>query len=148
MPVNYSLRPTTQSDYEFLYKLKKLCLKEYVAETWGWNEEVQRAYFAESFDPNDSQIITLNDQDIGQLLLEDRGVDLYLAGIYILPTFQGKGIGTAVLQDILLAAQDRRLPVRLQVLKVNPARKLYERLGFKLTGETETHYLMGYQDHN
>ena len=34
------------------------------------------------------------------------------------------------------------MPVELQVLKVNPARRLYGRLGFQVTGETETHYLM------
>lgn len=145
MPVNYSLRPARQSDYEFLFNLKKACLKKYISETWGWNEEFQRKHFSDNFEPNNSQIITLNEQDIGQLSLEDRGVDLYLAGIYVLPAFQGKGIGTAVLMDILLAAQMRQLTVSLQVLKVNPARKLYERLGFKLTRETETHYLMRYQ---
>jgi ribosomal protein S18 acetylase RimI-like enzyme len=32
--------------------------------------------------------------------------------------------------------------VTLQVLKVNPARRLYERLGFRVTGETPTHFLM------
>ncbi len=36
----------------------------------------------------------------------------------------------------------RRLPVRLQVIKGNPARNLYERLGFTVTGETDTHLLM------
>ena len=30
----------------------------------------------------------------------------------------------------------------ITVLKVNPARRLYERLGFAIVGETETHYLM------
>jgi ribosomal protein S18 acetylase RimI-like enzyme len=33
-------------------------------------------------------------------------------------------------------------PVALQVLKVNPARRLYERLGFSVTGENETLYFM------
>jgi hypothetical protein len=35
-----------------------------------------------------------------------------------------------------------QLPVKLRVLKVNPARRLYERLGFIHKGETPTHYLM------
>jgi ribosomal protein S18 acetylase RimI-like enzyme len=28
----------------------------------------------------------------------------------------------------------------LTILKVNPARRLYERLGFTVVGETETHF--------
>jgi ribosomal protein S18 acetylase RimI-like enzyme len=40
-------------------------------------------------------------------------------------------------------AFDRGIPIALQVLRSNhPAKRLYERLGFEVTGETETHYLM------
>ncbi len=31
---------------------------------------------------------------------------------------------------------------RLQVLKVNPSRRLYERLGFSETGATDTHIIL------
>jgi hypothetical protein len=34
------------------------------------------------------------------------------------------------------------LPVAPQGIKINPARRLYERHGFRATGETDTHYLM------
>jgi ribosomal protein S18 acetylase RimI-like enzyme len=34
------------------------------------------------------------------------------------------------------------MPVRLRVLRTNPARELYERLGFRIYGTTETHHLM------
>jgi len=38
-----------------------------------------------------------------------------------------------------------RLPAGLRVLKVNVgARRLYQRLGFVIVGETETHYDMRY----
>lgn len=33
-------------------------------------------------------------------------------------------------------------PVWLQVLKVNPARALYERLGFRVVGQSDTHWHM------
>jgi hypothetical protein len=39
-------------------------------------------------------------------------------------------------------ADAANLPLELQVLKVNPARRLYERLGLTVIGETDTHYLM------
>ena len=34
------------------------------------------------------------------------------------------------------------LPVRLRVFEVNPARRFYERLGFRVVGQTDTHTLM------
>ncbi len=39
-------------------------------------------------------------------------------------------------------ARAEGVPVALQVLKVNPARHLYERLGFSVVGETAMHCLM------
>ena len=61
------------------------------------------------------------------------------------PRFQGQGIGTAILQDMQRDAAEQGLEVRLQVLKVNPARRLYERLGFEVTGETETDRQMAWR---
>jgi ribosomal protein S18 acetylase RimI-like enzyme len=58
------------------------------------------------------------------------------------PALQGQGIGMLVIQQVLDEAKRSGKPVVLQVLKVNPARRLYERLGFSATGENETHYFM------
>ena len=65
-----------------------------------------------------------------------------MAIIEISPDYQRRGIGTILMHDLLRKAAARGISVTLQVLKVNPARVLYERLGFELTGETGTHYLM------
>jgi hypothetical protein len=42
----------------------------------------------------------------------------------------------------VIDAQDGGLPVTMCVLKFNPARRLYERSGFAIVGEIETHYPM------
>jgi ribosomal protein S18 acetylase RimI-like enzyme len=72
-----------------------------------------------------------------------RADDVFLAAIEIDPAYQRQGIGAALIRDIIANAGALRLPVRLQVLKVNErARALYQRLGFVETGETKTHFLM------
>ena len=141
--MRYALRPATAGDYDFIYKVKTTTLREYIAQTWGWNEADQQARFGALFDPAQWQVVQLDGRDIGVLCLEREEGGLFLANIEILPPFQNRGIGTRIIEDILASARRDCLPVRLQVLKVNPARRLYERLGFVVTGETDTHYLMG-----
>ncbi len=136
------LRPATLEDTEFLFHLLKATMREYVDQTWGWDEEWQQAYFQMRFDPTKNQIIVLDDQDIGVMSTEKRENEIFLSSIYILPEYQGQGIGTQLLKSLLAEAFGEGLPVTLRVLKVNPARRLYERLGFSVIRETETHYLM------
>lgn len=50
------------------------------------------------------------------------------------------GIGTSILRDVLLDNYDKKITI--QYFKQNPVGRLYERLGFKLVGETSFHYQM------
>ena len=137
------LRPATWADYDFLYALKRAALRPYVEQTWGkWDEAQQEDWFRRHFTPEENQIITYHNQDIGVLSVDRRESDIFIGNIELLPEFQGKGIGTTIINIILTEARRKQLPVTLQVLKVNPARRLYERLGFTITAETPTHYLM------
>ena len=138
----YELRPATQNDYDFMYGLLVATMKEYVDQTWGWEEPYQQERFQTTFAPADYQIILVNGHDIGAISVDRRDAELFLSEIQIAPEHQRRGFGTAVIQDLIHEAERQRLPVGLQVLKVNPARRLYERLGFRVTDETDTHYQM------
>ena len=140
--MNYHLRQAEAADFGFQYRLKVVCLKEYVTAIWGWDEDFQRSHFAAHFDPADSHIVVAYGRDAGQLSVIDRPEELYLSGIYLLPAYQGQGLGSQIIGDVLAGARDGNRPVRLQVLKGNPARRLYERLGFRVVGRTDTHILM------
>ena len=68
----------------------------------------------------------------GRLYLTgDMGMAM-IVDISLLPEARGTGLGTAILKD-LLAGETR--PVQLHVEKHNPARRLYERFGFKRVEE-------------
>ncbi len=130
LPV-YSLRQATNDDYTFLYLLHVAAMREYVEATWGWQEEWQQEYFARKFDPHNRQIIRIDGQDAGVIVIEPRIEELYIALIEILPAFQRRGVGTAIVRQLINTADSDGLPVSLHVLKTNnPARQLYERLGF------------------
>lgn len=136
------LRPTTPEDAEFLYQLLKATMREYVDQTWGWDEDWQRAYFEMRFDPAKNQIIVLDNHDIGVIATEKSEDEILLSSLYILPEYQGRGIGTRLIKELLARAFRDGLAVGLRVLKVNPARRLYERLGFVVVEEKDTHYYM------
>ncbi len=139
-------RPATFEDYEFVYEVKVDALKEYVTLTWGWDENVQRKFHQENFNPSELQIICHEGRAVGFLAIEDVDEEVKLNEINLMSNFQRLGIGTGIILEILQGAAEKRKPVWLQVLKVNPAIRLYERLGFKVYDETDTHYQMKFID--
>ena len=71
---------------------------------------------------------------------DDVNLKAYISVLAILPEYQGKGIGTQVLKDIMELHKGQDL--HIQFFKQNPVGKLYERLGFVFIGETAYHYQM------
>ena len=63
--------------------------------------------------------------------------------ISLLPEYRGRGIGTQLLNALLLLLREngyRR--ASLSVQKENPALRLYQRVGFRIVSEKDTEYLM------
>ncbi len=138
----YRLRKATAADTEFLRQLHHAAYRDVVTRMFGWDDAKQDRYFSSGFDATAYQVIIYDQQEIGAIRVQRDTTRWFLAEIQLLPAFHGHGIGTAVVHDLLVQAQAQRCSVSLQILKENRARRLYERLGFTLTGETETHYLM------
>jgi ribosomal protein S18 acetylase RimI-like enzyme len=139
----YSLRQATYADYDFLYQLHAATMQEYVEATWGWQDAWQQEYFARKFDPDSRQIIQIDGGDAGVIAVEQRDEELFIALIEIHPSFQGQGVGSALLSHLIQTAHSQNLPITLHVLKTNsPARRLYERLGFVVVTEEDYRFKM------
>jgi ribosomal protein S18 acetylase RimI-like enzyme len=134
-----SFRQIVSDDFDFLWRLHNAALKVYVEKTWGWNEERQRELFTEGFNTNNGKIIVVDDTDAGYLWTIEKETETLLVSVRLLPEYQNKGFGTKVIENVLAKSKK---PVRLQVLKINPAQNLYKRLGFETVGETNTHFIM------
>ena len=127
------LRPAAGSDRAFLFDLFACTMQPVIERTWGWDEKWQRANFARRFEGYDVSVIEIDARPIGGLFLEHRPQDIYIHEIQILPEYQGRGIGTAVLRGVIERASSRGVAVALSVVPANPrARRLYERLGFEV----------------
>jgi ribosomal protein S18 acetylase RimI-like enzyme len=118
-------------------------MREHVLATWGaWNDDEVRHNIAESIAAGYTQIIELGDAPIGIQAVERAPDHIQLWRIFILPEYQRRGIGSQLIECVLAEARSARLPLRLRVLRVNPAFKLYERMGFKVVQTTPERYFM------
>lgn len=139
-----TLRKYTESDYEFVYEVKKTAYKKYVEECWRkWNEQEQQEYFRKFINQvkENAYIIKYENKDIGFYngeILENGRYEI--GNICIIPEYQGKGIGTKILNYIIEKYSNN--DIELQYFKQNPVEKLYKRIGFQKVGETDFHYQM------
>jgi len=131
-----TLRPAVNADFE-------ACRRTYFAETDWINERLQlkrdeqESMFRKLWTPSQVCMIQADGVDVGWLQTVVSKSEHMLGQIFVDAEFQRKGIGSEVLRRIVEEASRLQLPIRLAVVKFNPSRRLYERLGFKVTHEDE-----------
>lgn len=143
--MEYSFRKCTMEDFEFLFDLKKQNFKWYVDKIWGWKDEEQKQRLKQDLNEHleHKRIILINNEMAGIYAVHTtEDGDLFINEISLLKEYQNKGIGRKILEEQIRVSHEKGIRIILQVFKDNPAKKLYERLGFKVYGETETHYQM------
>lgn len=142
-----SYRVMTDGDLPFVAALYASTRADEVAST-GWPPEMQAAFldqqhraqhfhYRTAYPDGEWLLIQRGRTPIGRLYLAEQDGMLLLVDISLLPAERGSGLGTAILKDLLA---DERRPVELHVERLNPARRLYERLGFA-TVEEQVIYL-------
>ncbi len=130
-------------DKDFVLRVAEEAMREYVQEAFGmWDAAIQRRRLDEVFSPATHSLIVVDGVRAGLLVVEDRTSELFLAQIFLLKAFQRKGIGSTLIGGLIERARAEKKPLRLRVLRVNPARALYERLGFVVASSTPHHYYL------
>jgi ribosomal protein S18 acetylase RimI-like enzyme len=137
-----TLRPATELDREFLRALHHACYRSWVEPIWGWDQADQDRRFDRAFGVAGRVIVEFDAEPIGTLKTSRIGGSLSVDDIEVAPQHQSRGMGSRLLRGVLAEADRESIPVRLQVLRTNPARRLYERLGFTVERETDSHVLM------
>lgn len=140
---NYILRQASSTDLPFVTSLHHETLKEYIAPIWGWDEKQWDGFIAAWFKPERVQIVVMDKLDVGILVVEQFESHILFESISVASHLQNRGLGSKVIQSVLDRADELRLPIKLDVLKSNlSARRLYERFGFSLAGESDAHFHM------
>jgi len=104
--------------------------------------DAQVATFREQWDVEQVRIITLNGTDIGWLQSFVKDDTLFLGQLFVDGVLRRQGIGTGVVKGLIEEAARAGRAVTLGVVKINPALRLYERLGFRTTHEDERKFYM------
>ena len=109
-----------------------------------WEEEPRRREAADDSVNPGASVIVVGEVDAGILIVERLPNEVRLLMLCLLPSYQGRGIGCSIVSALQEEAAARRVPLRLDVLKVNPARRFYECLGFDVEDESEYFFHMRY----
>lgn len=143
MKPQVALRPATQADATLFYAVIDKTMRSFIVATWGaWDEaRVCRESKDDSASPN-ARVVQVEGQDVGVLLVEEEPTHLQVRQVYLLPKYQRQGIGSQLVALVVKRSAASAKPVRLSVLRANPARQFYEKLGFEVTNEDNDFFHM------
>jgi ribosomal protein S18 acetylase RimI-like enzyme len=146
-PPAYQLRPLTGPDEDFSFRVyagtraEEMRLVNWPAEQieafLQMQFYAQRQHYRQHYPQAVWQVIEQDGRGIGRLISDDSDPQLFLLmDIALLPEARGRGTGTAVLQDLVQAAEQTHKTISLHVEPQNPAIHLYQRLGFVVCGQS------------
>lgn len=147
--LSYRIRPATAVDVEFLVDVVIEATRAQGRLPNDFDEPHWRTDFGETtmeqvrgaVPGSTTSVVEVGDERVGRLRITRTAESIELSGIQLLPVFQRRGIGTAIIEDLKAQAAAVGIPLDLGVEKDNPdARKLYERLGFVRVSETGQEY--------
>jgi GNAT superfamily N-acetyltransferase len=141
----YTLRQSDSGDAEFAYEVVKVTMRDYAIQTWGtWLDKESKIAAKVDTESGKIKIIYIENEKAGTLQLERRKNEIFINQIYLLPSFQSKGVGRDIVNDLKKMARDEKTPLKLSVLQVNPAKEFYIKNGFEIEKETQERVYMQY----
>ncbi len=138
-------RRATAEDQDFLWRLYVSTRVDELS-AFGWPPEQQEMFLRmqyrarcggyEATYPHAEYTILLEDGlAAGGMIVSRSSAEVRLVDISILPEYRNRGYGAHQVSNLVREAAALGLPLRLSVRRENPARRLYERLGFVSIGQ-------------
>lgn len=132
-----SYRKAVAADADFVFRVVEATMREYNEKQWGaFDVEGNKKTIAERIAAGTFDVICFEGEDIGVLRVQRHESHIQLDQLFILPSHQNRGIGARIVRRLAREAREAGKPLRLRVLEVNPARKFYEREGFRVVATT------------
>jgi ribosomal protein S18 acetylase RimI-like enzyme len=146
------LRPVEDADRAFLVELYASTREDELAQV-EWDAGAKRVFVEQQFSAQDAHyrsnypgatldVIEVDGVPAGRLYVYRGPSDIRIMDIALAPDFRGRGIGTALLRKLMVEADGSGRKLSIHVEMNNPARSLYDRLGFVPAGEHGIYVLM------
>ncbi|HET7432729.1 MAG TPA: GNAT family N-acetyltransferase [Nocardioides sp.] len=146
-PSGHSIRPATPDDVAFLTDVAIEATRAQGRLPEDFDEDDYRAGFGEwteeqvrgEIPGSTTSVVEVDGEPVGRLRVVRTEDAVELAGIQLLPAYQGRGIGGSILRALAAEADASGRPLTLSVEKDNPrARAFYEAYGMVQVGETDS----------
>jgi GNAT superfamily N-acetyltransferase len=144
MPLAFEFRPAGPADLGFCWPIYRDAMKPLTEAIGQWDEAAQHKLIKAAVADPDTSILQQADADVGWLQVEETRHVVHLQQLFLLPAARNKGLGTSFLTWMKVRAERKRKDLTLDVMTNNPARRLYERLGFKAVTTADDKITMRY----
>lgn len=147
-----TLRPAVAGDEDFLFAVYAGTRADELAQV-DWDDaqkesflrmqfKAQSHHYSTQYPRAEFQIIQFQDQPVGRLYVHRRPDEIRVMDVALIPRFQRRGLGTALMTDLLEEGDRTGRRVTVHVETFNPALRWYERLGFKPVASNGVYQLM------
>jgi ribosomal protein S18 acetylase RimI-like enzyme len=146
-----TLRPATDADLPFLERLYGTT-RAMELEQVPWTDEQKAAFVAHQFAAQHDywhqhyadtswDVIEEDGVPVGRLYVSRWKNEIRIVDIALMPEMRSRGIGSRLMEALFEEGDRRGVPVTIHVEVYNPARRLYQRLGFVEVGQHGDVYL-------
>jgi RimJ/RimL family protein N-acetyltransferase len=150
--MNITLRPITDADMDFLHRLYATTREDELRQV-DWTPaqkadfvsqqfHAQHTFWRENYRDTSWDLVLADGEPVGRLYVARWPEDIRIVDIALVPGLRGGGIGTRLIRALFDEGDASGRKVSIHVEIFNPARRLYERLGFVQAGDRGVYLLM------
>jgi ribosomal protein S18 acetylase RimI-like enzyme len=152
MMAGVGLRPVAPGDEQLLFRVYASARAEELAVV-PWDDAQKEAFLRAQFDAQarwyrehysaaSFDVVLVDGEPCGRLYVHRGASEIRIVDIALLPEHRGGGVGSRLLKDLLAEADAGGKRVTIHVERLNPALRLYERLGFSVAEDKGVYLLL------
>ncbi|GHJ48272.1 N-acetyltransferase [Catellatospora sp. TT07R-123] len=139
---DWAMRQATAADLESAVELRAVVLRADLERLGRYDDHRVRQRLRDTYVPANTRVIEVDGAFAGCVALRPADGGHWLEHFYLDPQVQGRGVGSAVLRELLEQCDRDGVRVRLIVLRGSEAGRLYARHGFTVASEEPVDVLM------
>lgn len=136
------VRSGTAKDQDWLFQLYRHTLHSAIDRTWGWDEWFQQQEFENKLPAEQFHICLYQGQRVAAWMVRDKPKFLWLEMLLVEPEWQNQGIGRWIVKQLQSDAHKLQKSIKLSIIKANPVKGFYVKMGFELYHSDEHFYKM------